>query len=151
MHQKILVPFDGSEPAKHALVAALDLVSLVPGGQVTILKVREKVEDEAFRVAARMASVTPDVIETTLEGEAGEAALQTLKDSTARIVAGKEDLVTYDVIGGNPHDAIVAYAARGDYDCISMGHRGMSAVRAMLGSVCYSVLGKSDIPVYIAK
>ncbi len=151
MHQKILVPFDGSEPSKHALSAALDWASMVPGGHVTILKVKEKVDDEAFRVAARMASITPDVIESTLEGEASDKAIETLKEATARIVAGKEDLVTFDVIGGNPHDAIVAYATRGDYDCIAMGHRGLSAVRAMLGSVCYSVLGKSDIPVYIAK
>lgn len=151
MHQNILVPFDGSEPAKHALNSALDLASLVPDGHVTVLKVKEKVDDEAFRVAARMANITPDVIETTLEGEAGEQALNTLKEATARIVAGREEMVTFDVIGGNPHDAIVAYAARGDFDCIAMGHRGMSAVRAMLGSVCYSVLGKADIPVYIAK
>ncbi len=32
-----------------------------------------------------------------------------------------------------------------------MGHRGMGAVRGMLGSVCYSVLHKTNKPVLVVK
>ena len=55
------------------------------------------------------------------------------------------------MVNGSPHDAITGYAEAGDYDCIVMGHRGMGAVRSMLGSVCYSVLQKTQIPVLIVK
>ena len=44
------------------------------------------------------------------------------------------------VVNGSPHDSITAYADEGGYDCIVMGHRGLGAVRGMLGSVCYSCL-----------
>ena len=46
---------------------------------------------------------------------------------------------------------ITAYADEGGYDCIVMGHRGLGAVRGMLGSVCYSVLHKTNVPVLIVK
>ena len=45
----------------------------------------------------------------------------------------------------------IAYADEGGYDCIVMGHRGLGAVRGMLGSVCYSVLHKTNVPVLIVK
>ena len=55
------------------------------------------------------------------------------------------------VVNGSPHDSITAYADEGAYDCIVMGHRGLGAVRGMLGSVCYSVLHKTNVPVLIVK
>ena len=39
MYHKVLVPYDMSDPAQHALVAALELVADVPDAQVTVLNV----------------------------------------------------------------------------------------------------------------
>ena len=98
MYEKILVPYDSSEPAAHALAQALELASMAPGA-----------------------------------------------------IVGDRDGVEIAVVNGSPHDAITGYANAGGYDCIAMGHRGMGAVRSMLGSVCYSVLQKTQVPVLIVK
>ena len=45
MYHKVLVPYDMSEPAQNALVAALDLVQDVPDAVVTVLNVVDWQED----------------------------------------------------------------------------------------------------------
>lgn len=151
MRKKFLVPYDGSESAKHALAEALELAQATPDGHVTVIQVKEKTEDEAFRVAARMASVTPDVVESTLVEDVKEGAWKKLREEVGALINGNEDRIWVDVVGGRPHDSITNYANSHDIDCIVMGHRGMSTMRAVLGSVCYSVIAKAHVPIYIVK
>ena len=66
-------------------------------------------------------------------------------------LVGDAEGIGIAVVNGSPHDSITAYADEGGYDCIVMGHRGLGAVRGMLGSVCYSVLHKTNVPVLIVK
>lgn len=154
MYQKILVPFDRSEPARHALREAIGLAK-VSGGSVAVVSVidRSDFNTETLKIAARMAGVSESTIDPSMLAaeDSDRSDVAELKDDVAPTVGDNGDLVSYDVIKGNPHDAITAYAAQGDFDCIVMGHRGLGAVRGMLGSVCYSVLHKTSVPVLIVK
>ena len=53
---------------------------------------------------------------------------------------------------GNALAAVLAdYAKHHDVDLIVMGRRGLGAIRGMLGSVSYSLLRETDIPVLTVK
>ena len=62
MYKKILVPYDKSEPAQHALSAALDLAAGVPDAQITVLSVVDwhDFNAETFKIASRMSGVIGD-------------------------------------------------------------------------------------------
>lgn len=156
MYKKILVPYDKSDPAKNALQAALDLASGVPEAVITVLSVVDwhDFNAETFRIASRMSGVLGDSLDmdaiAEVESEAVKADTDAIAESIAPLV-GDVQGVEIAVVNGSPHDSITAYADEGGYDCIVMGHRGLGAVRGMLGSVCYSVLHKTNVPVLIVK
>ncbi len=140
MYKKILVPYDKSEPAQHALSAALDLAA--------------GVNAETFKIASRMSGVRGDAMDMNVMAEVESEAIKADTDAIAESIAslvGDAAGVGIAVVNGSPHDSITAYADEGAYDCIVMGHRGLGAVRGMLGSVCYSVLHKTNVPVLIVK
>lgn len=159
MYQKILVPYDKSEPARHALTQALSLIEGVDGASITVLNVIDwrDYNYETFKIASRMAGVVGEALDVAAIADVSD---ETAKKAKARIVADIVDIakeagdnfpVEIKIVNGSAHDTITAFAAEGGYDCIVMGHRGMGAVRGMLGSVCYSVLHKATTPVLIVK
>lgn len=156
MYKKVLVPYDKSDPARHALAEAIELVKDVPEAQVTVLNVVDwhDYNAETFKIASRMSGVLGDSLDMNAISDVGEEAA---REATERISADIADIVAgtsvvdIAIVNGSAHDSITAYAAEGDYDCIVMGHRGLGAVRGMLGSVCYSVLHKTNKPVLIVK
>lgn len=156
MYKKILVPYDKSDPAKNALQAALDLAAGVPEATITVLSVVDwhDFNAETFRIASRMSGVLGDSLDmdaiAEVESEAVKADTDAIAENIAPLV-GDAQGVEIAVVNGSPHDSITAYADEGGYDCIVMGHRGLGAVRGMLGSVCYSVLHKTNVPVLIVK
>ena len=156
MYKKILVPYDKSEPAQHALSAALDLAAGVPDAQITVLSVVDwhDFNAETFKIAWRMSGVMGDAMDMNVMAEVESEAIKADTDAIAESIAslvGDAAGVGIAVVNGSPHDSITAYADEGAYDCIVMGHRGLGAVRGMLGSVCYSVLHKTNVPVLIVK
>ena len=156
LYKKILVPYDKSDPAKNALGAALDLAAGVPGAQITVLSVVDwhDFNAETFKIASRMSGVMGDTMDmdviSEVENEAIKADMDAIAENIAPLVGDAEG-IGIAVVNGSPHDSITAYADEGGYDCIVMGHRGLGAVRGMLGSVCYSVLHKTNVPVLIVK
>lgn len=156
MYKKILVPYDKSDSAKNALQAALDMAAGAPDATITVLSVVDwhDFNAETFRIASRMSGVLGDSMGidaiAEVESEAVKADTDAIAENIAPLV-GDAECVEIAVVNGSPHDSITAYADEGDYDCIVMGHRGLGAVRSMLGSVCYSVLHKTNVPVLIVK
>ncbi len=156
MHKKVLVPYDKSEPARHALAEALDLVRNVDGAEVTVLNVVDwrDYNAETFKIASRMSGVLGDSFDSAAVAAVGEEAARETSEQIAEDIADIIDgsaSVNIAIVNGSAHDAITAYAEEGGYDCIVMGHRGLGAVRGMIGSVCYSVLHKTGMPVLIVK
>lgn len=156
MYKKVLVPYDKSEPARHALVQALELVAGIDDAEVTVLSVIDwqDFNAETFKIASRMSGVLGDSLDM---GAIADVSEEAATEESARIagdikdIVGNADVVDIAVVNGSPHDSITAYADEGGYDAIVMGHRGLGAVRGMLGSVCYSVLHKTNKPVLIVK
>lgn len=156
MYKKILVPYDDSESARHALENALDLVAGVDDAQITVLKVVEwhDYNAETFKIASRMSGVLGDSLDMNSISEIGsEAENEESAKITEEIsgIVGDATNVNIAIVNGSPHDTIVAYASDLDYDCIVMGHRGMGVIRGMLGSVAFSVLQKANKPVLVVK
>ena len=156
MYKKILVPFDDSEPSRHALANALELADGADGATITVLKVVEwhDYNAETFKIASRMSGVTGESLDMESISEIGSEAEReealALRESIADVV-GDADNIEVAIVNGSPHDTIVAYASDLGYDCIVMGHRGMGVIRGMLGSVAYSVLQKANKPVLVVK
>lgn len=157
MYKKILVPFDNSESARHALINAIDLVDGVPDSQITVLKVVEwhDYNAETFKIASRMSGVMGDSLDMNAISEVGNEAeneeIERINDDIREIVGEIPDNIQVAVANGSPHDTIVAYASDLEFDCIVMGHRGMGVIRGMLGSVAFSVLQKANKPVLVVK
>ncbi|MEY8561463.1 universal stress protein [Eggerthellaceae bacterium 3-80] len=155
MYRKILVPFDNSEPSQHALQAALDMTADAADAQITVLAVVDGNDAiyETFKIASRMSGVLGDALDVNAVPEPEDERAKDIARIQADIapLVGDAQNVVIDVVKGSPHDAITAYAAGEEADCIVMGHRGMGSVRGMLGSVCYSVLHKTNVPVLVVK
>ena len=156
MYQKILVPYDKSEPAKHALAQAINLIKDQPEASITVLDVIDwhDFNAETFKIASRLSGVMGDALDMNAIADVGEEAAQEAIGKIHADIAdiiGDSQQVGIAVVNGSPHDTITAYADDGNYDAIVMGHRGLGAFRGMLGSVCYSVLQKTNKPVLIVK
>lgn len=156
MYKKVLVPYDKSDPSKRALAQALDLMAGVPDGEVTVLTVVDwhDFNAETFKIASRMSGVMGDAVDMGSIADVGREAAREESERVAEDIAdiiGDADIVSIAVVNGSPHDSITAYADEGGYDCIVMGHRGLGAMRGVLGSVCYSVLHKTSCPVLVVK
>ncbi len=157
MYSNILVPFDNSEHAQHALVAAVDLAQAVDNARVTVLNVTDLLEfdDATFEVAARMAGV-PRISE-----ESARAARESyyteqenrIRESIEQFLPEIPETVDLQVkiVSGRPQEVIVAAVDENEHDCIVMGSRGLGALRGALGSVSYAVLRAVEIPVVIVK
>lgn len=132
MYQEILVPTDGSEPARTAIEHAVTLAGFcdarIHGLFVTDSGTADKVEGKYPKPADRLESVGQEAIEV-LETRAAAADIET----TARIA------------GGTAHEEIVRYADDNDIDVIVMGTRGRQGVdRYLLGSVTERVVRTAE-------
>jgi nucleotide-binding universal stress UspA family protein len=157
MYSKILVPYDNSEHAQHALLAAIDMATCVENSTVTVLNVTDLIEfdDETFEVAARMAGVprmSEDAARVARENYYSEHE-KSVRKSISEVVSDVPTGISLEVKidSGRPQEAICNAAVDGGFDCIVMGRRGLGAIRGALGSVSYAVLRSVELPVLIVK
>ena len=89
MYKKILVPYDKSEPAQHALSAALDLAAGVPDAQITVLSVVDwhDFNAETFKIASRMSGVMGDAMDMNVMAEVESEAIKADTDAIAESIA----------------------------------------------------------------
>ena len=157
MYKNILVPYDGSEHAQHALEAAIDLGEGERSVKITVLNVTDLVDfdDSTFEIAARMAGVPP-ISDSTAKKAREHYFTEHKKSVQDHIQSFFESLpenieIQIAVVGGHPQEAITQYANEGDFDCIVMGRRGLGALRGALGSVSFAVLRSVELPVLVVK
>jgi EmrB/QacA subfamily drug resistance transporter len=140
---EILIAFDGSENARHAIsVAAREL----GGGRAAVLHVWEP-----------LAGVTPAVAAPTLAASAGGAqtedeadrAAATAEEGAALARAAGFDAAAHSLrTDGSIGKAIVDYADRHPMRLVVIGTRGLSGVRsALTGSVTQHVTQHVHVPV----
>ena len=136
MNDRILVPFDGSAPARHALEHALENF---PDAEITVLTVIDEVGYASERAASE---------ET---GQLFANAKQRLE--TADAIADEYG-VAVDCIAdiGPACRTITEYAAEADIDHIVIGTHGRTGLsRIIVGSVAETVIRTSPSPVTAVK
>jgi nucleotide-binding universal stress UspA family protein len=158
MYKKILVPYDMSEHAHHALEAAYNLCA---GGSdavsITILNVSDmmEIDDASFALAVRVAGIPPISDDTAHEArvkyfdQAKEAVEKDIAEN--KLEAPSNVTVEVKVVGGHPQEVIADYAKDNGFDCIVMGRRGLGGIRGALGSVSYAILHTVELPVLVVK
>jgi nucleotide-binding universal stress UspA family protein len=139
MYKKILLAYDGSVHARHALACAQDLARTY-GAQLIIV--------HAFHpIPKDWGSPFLEEAEARARGT-GEKVIQEaqsiLRDAALPVVT--------ELLEGPPAEAILRVAEVRECDLIVMGSRGLGELKALLlGSVSERVLHHSTIPVLIVK
>lgn len=157
MYDQILVPYDGSDSANRALATAIEMSTGDVPVSITVLQVTgmSDFDYSSFEVAARMAGLNaPDEkqIDALRENYASIHREQ-MREQVAEYFDSMPENIDLKIVvkRGNPRDVICDYANENDIDCIVMGRRGVSGIRAALGSVSTAVLRGTDLPVLVVK
>ena len=151
----VLVPFDGSDPAKKALELAIErfgdenivLLNVVPPN----IAVGPSLNYPASSIdEMKPAGGLDTFVREGLEAEEA-ASYELLEDAKATAAAHGVD-VEIDVWFGRVSDAIIEFAEAHDIDHIIMGSHGRTGpTRILLGSVAQKVAERSPTPVTIAR
>jgi nucleotide-binding universal stress UspA family protein len=140
MDQRILVPYDGSEPADTALDRALEEN---PDAEITVLHV---IDASSLSYAGGSASAAESLDQAQRE-EAEELLGKAQKRADEYGTALSTAIET-----GQPGEAIVSYAEANDVDHVVMGSHGRSGLSGILvGSVAETVVQESPVTVTIAR
>lgn len=140
MYEDILIPTDGSEGARPAILEALDLAESF-GARVHALFVA----DTSYPYAgAEATTVDWNLIVEDLEEEGRRATSRIADEGDKRGIAVQEEIRRSSVI----HEAILDYAQEEGIDLLVMGTHGRTGIsRFLLGSVTEKVVRTSPIPV----
>lgn len=156
-YQRIMVPYDGSEPSKGAFSVARDLIIDEPTAQLFVVNVVPTATATAYTDSDPLMSSVPSFIDQQSYSELFDNALtkiiNEMRDELKTFLDGlSEEQVHYDVVAHpSAVHGLVEYAQDQGCDLIVMGRRGLGAIRGMLGSVSYGVLRSVDLPVLTVK
>lgn len=140
MYRRILLAYDGSEGAKKALVAAINLAK-VHQAQLRVLAVQERLP--------RFSGTIDEVQEE--KALADEQYGRLLQEAQARAQAAGVELKTI-MRPGHPAQTIVEAAKEGNFDLILVGHSGLSGVWAtFLGTTAEKVSRHAPCSVLIVR
>ncbi|MFW6067709.1 MAG: universal stress protein [Myxococcota bacterium] len=136
----ILVPVDGSEGSRRAVVTAIGLAEAA-GASVTLLEVIEE------------AGPLPSYDERPPPGDTREHWLSEERWEPIRdLLQGTDVPWERRVERGYPAQRIVEVAEKGEFDLIVIGNRGMSAIgRFLVGSVSDKVVHHAPCSVLVVK
>lgn len=144
MAQVIVVPVDGSEPARRALDWAIEQTAGDPGARLIVVNV----QNLALLDLGDAAAIMPPGWETA----AMEAAAQKVLDRATAHARRHGREVDAKSEHGPVGETIVKAAQELGARHIVMGTRGLGGVRSlMLGSVAFHVVHLSHVPVTLIK
>lgn len=153
----ILVPYDSSSHAKHALEHAIGIVDGNPDATIHVVEVSAPPQDLVYSSINQagfgmgISTVSKTNFATMVE-ERNEHDDEDLQKDIASIVENFPGTLTAEVVFGiYTIETIVDAAKHYDCDLIVMGSRGLGAIRGALGSVSFGVLRETDIPVLVVK
>ena len=149
-YQNILIPVDGSEPAKHAALKGLSLAKLI-GAKVTALHVIEHPHflGEALAVGDMIPIEPPELRESDMyKGleRIGEKAVEYVEEEGEKLGVK----VTKKVVEGHPADLIVNLSK--EFDLIVLSALGKSCVADLLmGGVADKVARHAKCPILLVR
>ena len=141
--RRLLVAFDGSPEAEHALSEAIGLARM-HRGRLTVITVVPP---------ARTADMAGGYA-VTVDGRETSALLEREYDRllTAAIDSVPGDVWVNGLLRHGPVGPTIIDEARNDYDLIVMGSRGRGELRSLLlGSVSHQVLHATAVPVLVVR
>lgn len=145
MGHAVLLATDNSSNARRAAEYARDLLKGNPRAEVTVLYVAPFYREYHM---GRGIGVEVPIDEKKVTSTAREEILVRFEGIFTQ--AGIK--VKSAVLIGNPAEEICAFAAKGKYDLIVMGSRGLNEMKGLLlGSVSHRVLHLAHCPVLIVK
>ena len=154
LYSKIMVAYDGSDHAKDALRYAKELATLNPEATVHVvqaLSVGAMDFQATYSDGVYYGQIDYEQYKKLLDATLA-AAKAAMADSLGDSLADLGERATTEVVPGNtPASVLADYAKRHDIDLIVMGRRGLGAIRGMLGSVSFSLLRETEIPVLTVK
>ena len=137
---RVLVAYDGSEPAQKALQHA---VTCYPDAEIVLLRVVEAAD------GATGAGV--ELAREKLKELRDETRTELSEEVEALIDPTKIDLRMETAVG-MPAPTIVRFAEEHDVDHVIVGNHGRSGVaRVVLGSVAESVVREAPVPVTVVR
>ncbi len=149
MIKKIVVPLDGSKLAECALPYAEELASVIPGGQVQLISVTERVV--GFRAVEDPSSPTEQRLAPEAVGKMERQANRYL-DRIAKGLKAKGLDVQTAVLYGKPADEIAIYVETEKPDLLVMSSHGRTGPsRWAFGSVADKVSRGVNIPVMVIR
>jgi len=136
--RRVLVPFDGSPSAIHAVQHVVSLARAGHRGTIWLLNVQ----------APSANSSSPGADPGVQARAAGEAILE----RASQLLDAQHIPYQCEVLTGRPPEAIAAAVGRHQIDLIVMGSTGMRTLaRILLGSVATAVARDSKVPVTLVK
>jgi len=138
MIKKILLAYDGSEPALKALDAALDLA--------------QKYQAELYVITVAQPPDFSEDVETEAVIENSRSYHQRILKPVRHRVGASGVKAVYEVAVGHTAEQIIYHADRYQVDVIVLGHRGKSLFqRLLLGSVSKQVVQYADRTVMVVR
>jgi nucleotide-binding universal stress UspA family protein len=142
MHERILVPYDGSELSERALER---VVAKHPDDEIHVLYVVDPVYGVYESEAHGLAGAEQWYDDAKAQAEA------TLANAT-ELAAERGVAVTATHEVGRPSRAILEYVEAHDVDHVVMGSHGRSGLpRLVLGSTAEKVMRQSPVPVTVVR
>jgi len=138
MHEKILVPTDGSDAANAAVEYALDLAETCDAELHALYVIETK--------ATYILTVGLDDSEMEEYEEYGEDLVtEVVERASERGLSGAKGVVKKGKIA----QEIVEYAEDNDIDSIVIGRQGQGAIEKYMGSTADKVVRMTDLPVTV--
>ena len=143
MPPTLLICYDGSDRAKHAIEVA---AKLFPGAEAKVLHVWEPIE----HIVARYAALAPYLGETTDEADTG------FEHESQSVAQHGADLATAAGLQGSAHTAVlensvwqsvIEASSRLDADLVITGTRSLHGVQELLvGTLSHALLQHGRVP-----
>ena len=148
MYKKVLVPLDGSELAECTLSHVKNLFKDGSVGVVTLLNV-VKVD---FPWMLTESEYPKGIDLNAIREPIFAKSRKYLADKESQLVSGGGKVITESLEGNRPADTITDYAQKKGTDMIIIGTHGYTGLKKlMMGSVAFSVLHQSHIPVLLIR
>lgn len=157
LYKKILVPFDHSEQAQHALKHAFALIADDPTAEVVVFRSIAGAKDVDALVGRGMQGTTYVDEDTVahfknMRTKQQVQALADLKEDAAPFVKDVKNPVSYRAeFFPMPVQGTLDTCEEVGADVIVMGCRGVNAVAGVLGSASYGVVRSAQVPVITIK
>ena len=156
-HDKILVPYDGSEGAKNAVRYAVRILEDSPDAKIVLFTSLAGARDiERLMGTGREGTgfIDPNTREhfEKVRSKSYNAAIENMKSFVAKAAPEVEGNFEYIAeFAPSPVKSILDAAEDFGVDAIYMGCRGASAIAGMLGSVSFGVIRSATVPVTVVK